>query len=314
MSERKPEKRGLGRGLSALMADVRVSTEAISTSKTEGPEGSDANQIRLVPIEQVYPNPKQPRRYFDDAALRELSESIASKGVLQPLIVRPGKDREGYEIVAGERRWRAAQLAKLHELPAIVRNYDDSTLLQVAIVENIQRADLNPVEEAQAYKQLIEQFGHTQERVAEAVGKSRSYIANAIRLLILPEDVLDLIASGQLSNGHARALVTLDNPRELAKQIVEKGLTVRDAEDMARRFGSGRVGGKKSGRPSRKTTQKDPDTAALERDLSANLGMGVSIYHEPGGEKGTLKVHYNTLDDLDRVCRALSSVPKGMDF
>jgi ParB family transcriptional regulator, chromosome partitioning protein len=314
MTERKSEKRGLGRGLSALLADMQVSAEGSPTEFQAMGKGDQANLVRSVPIEDIHPNPGQPRRSFEEPLLRELAESISTQGVLQPLIVRPRPGSTGFEIVAGERRWRAAQLAQLHELPVIVRDFDDEAVLQVAIIENIQRSDLNPVEEARGYRQLIDQFGHTQERVSEAVGKSRSHIANLLRLLALPDDVLDLVASGSISSGHARALVTLENPSDLARQIVAKGLTVRDAEEMARRFGQGRTKTeKRAGRQGRQV-EKDPDTMALERDLALNLGMGVSIYHEPGGERGTLKVYYNTLDDLDRVCRALSSVPKDMDF
>lgn len=310
MTNRKPENRGLGRGLSALMADVKVTSAQVDSPATAVTESGSFDQVKQVPIEQIFPNPNQPRKQFEEDALKELAESISVNGILQPLLVREREGNKGFEIVAGERRWRAAQLAKLHVLPVLVRDYDDLTLLQVAIIENIQRADLNPIEEAKAYKQLIDQFGHTQERVSEAVGKSRSYIANAIRLLNLPSDVHELVASGALTSGHARALVTLNNPSDLARQIVDKGLTVRDAEDMARRFAGGKVSKASSAQPKSGRWEKDPDTVALERDLALNLGMGVSIYHEPGGEKGSLKVHYSTLDDLDRICRALSSIPR----
>ena len=301
--DRKPEKRGLGRGLSALMADIDV-TQRDDAAPVAGPAGST---LRQVPIEALYPNPRQPRRHFDDEKLLELAESIRVQGVLQPLLVRPNtSDKGDYEIVAGERRWRAAQLANLHQVPVILRDYDDDTLLQVAIIENIQRADLSPIEEARAYRQLIDQFGHTQEKVAEALGKSRSHVANLLRLLNLPEDVLAMISDGRLSAGHARTLVNVDNPQELARKIVAEGLTVREAEDLARK--SKEETGKRSGPDgrARKRVDKDADTLALEQDLSANLRMSVTIDHEAGGEKGVLRIRYNSLDDLDLLCRALS--------
>jgi ParB family chromosome partitioning protein len=314
MSDKRQEKRGLGRGLSALMADMQVSSDTATALNDQDANADAPDQIRVLPIEDIHPNPNQPRRNFDESLLQELASSISTRGVLQPLIVRPRKERDGFELVAGERRWRAAQLARVHKLPVIIRDYDDQTLLQVAIIENIQRADLSPVEEAKAYRELMDHFGHTQEKVAEALGKSRSHIANSLRLLSLPDDVLELLEKGAISSGHARALVTLDNPGELARQIAAKGLNVRDVEEMARRLKSGELKGASSARSKGSRREKDPDTQALERDLALNLGMGVSIFHEPGGERGTLKVHYNTLDELDRVCRALSSVPKDMDF
>lgn len=215
MSDKK-SKRGLGRGLSALMSDV---AEVPETS-----EGAVKAADKTVPIERIEPNPDQPRRDFDEDALRDLAASISEKGIIQPLIVRPSPRAEnGFEIVAGERRWRAAQLAKLHQVPVIIREFDDTEVLEVAIIENVQRADLNPVEEAAGYSQLMERFGHTQEKLAQALGKSRSHIANLVRLLSLPDDVQRLLRDGKLSSGHARALITADNPSELAQQVVKKG-------------------------------------------------------------------------------------------
>ena len=228
---KKPEKRGLGRGLSALMADIDA--PARETTERAGPEGRVSN---LVDITRVHPNPDQPRRTFDDAELRDLAKSIAEKGIIQPLIVRPDpKNPDAYQIVAGERRWRAAQIAKLDQIPVLERNFDDLEVLEVAIIENIQRADLNPVDEAAGYQQLMEKFGHTQDKLAVALGKSRSYIANSLRLMNLPEGVLAMLRDGSLSAGHARALVPLDDPMQIAREIVSKGLSVRQAEVLANR-------------------------------------------------------------------------------
>lgn len=295
MTERKTDRRGLGRGLSALMADVAGGTDEVSVLD---------RAVAVLPIDLLVPNREQPRRDFDADQLAELARSIRDKGVLQPLIVRPNPAGAGYQIVAGERRWRAAQQAQLHEVPAIVRDYSDQEVLEVGIVENIQRADLNPVEEAQAYRTLTERFGHTQERIAEALGKSRSHVANAMRLLMLPEPVLEMLRDGRLSAGHARALVGMADPVAVATLAVERNLTVRDVEALARRQ---KAPASRAG--ARADRQQDADTAAIERDLSAALRMGVRIRHDPaltGG--GTLTIAYRTLDDLDALCEALSRV------
>lgn len=288
-------KRGLGRGLSALMSDV-AETEAVAST---GPSSAE----RHVPIEQISPNPDQPRKRFADDDLEDLTNSIREKGIIQPLIVR-SVGENGYEIVAGERRWRAAQQAQLHELPVIVRDFTDVEVLEVAIIENIQRADLNPVEEAAGYRQLMDRFGHTQEKMAEALGKSRSHIANLLRLLNLPDQVLDMVRRGDLSAGHARTLVTADDPLTLALQIVKGGLSVRAAEALVKREGEHpeKKGTTKKAGPS---SEKDADTKALEGDLSANLGMKVSLSHKPGQESGQLVVQYKTLEELDELCRLL---------
>lgn len=301
--ERKPERRGLGRGLSALMADINVSP--VQEDAAGGV--ASGRQVEVVPVERLHPNPNQPRRHFTDADIQDLAASIRVKGVLQPLIVRPIADRVGhFEIVAGERRWRASQIAQVHAVPVLIRQFDDTEVLEVAIIENIQRADLNAIEEAMAFRQLMERFGHTQERLAEALSKSRSYIANLLRLLSLPDGVQDLVVGGQLSAGHARALITSPDPQKLARQVVEKGLSVRETEELARSVSGkpspNRTGGK-SGRPD---AAVDADTLALQRDLSANLGMGVSIQHEAMSERGLLTIRYNTLDDLDFLCQVLS--------
>lgn len=297
MATKKVKSRGLGRGLSALMADVEPQADEPSS-----PRRADTT----VPIENIVPNPDQPRRTFTQEQLDDLANSIRTKGVLQPLIVRPSPKQTGkYEIVAGERRWRAAQMAKLHELPVLIREFDDLEVLEVAIIENIQREDLNPVEEAAGFRQLMDKFGHTQEALAEALGKSRSHIANQMRLLQLPSSVLDLLSAGKLSAGHARALITSDHQEELAKRIVSGGLSVRDTERLVKKYASGdderTPAAKKSG------SDKDADTKALEGDLSAALGMKVQVNHSSGGESGAISIKYKSLDQLDDLCRILTS-------
>lgn len=291
-------KRGLGRGLSALMSDV---------SEAHTPQDGPARADMFVPIEKVSANPDQPRRSFDKDQLEDLSNSIREKGIIQPLIVRAHPSRAGeYEIVAGERRWRAAQMVKLHEVPVIVREFSDTEVLEVAIIENVQRADLNPVEEAQGYSQLMEKFGHTQEKLAEVLGKSRSYIANITRLLHLPEEVRTLLREGKLSAGHARALITADDPVALARIVVKKDLSVRQTEKLAKEGTDNIFAGKD--KPAKKSApRKDADTKMLEGDLSAGLGMKVSIDHKPGHEDGTITIRYTTLEELDDLCRLLSA-------
>lgn len=287
--DRKPEKRGgLGRGLSALMADVTLEPQA--NASAPGP-------ILTLPVESIVPNPDQPRRHFDDTALAELAASIREKGVIQPLVVRA--KGEQYEIVAGERRWRAAQRAQVHELPVVVREFTDTEVLEIAIIENVQRADLNAVEEAQGYRALIERFGHTQEKLAEVLGKSRSYIANLLRLLNLPDDVQLLVRDGKLSAGHARALVTSEDAGALARKVVAEGLSVRQVEALTKRADAGP-------KPKAKSKGKDSDTEALENDLSAALGMKVSIEYDGGG-KGRVTVAYRNMDQLDKLCSVLGT-------
>ncbi len=294
MVERKGKPRGLGRGLSSLMADIN--NDPISSSI------NSENQTleKLVPVEKIYPNPNQPRKTFQEEKLIELANSIKTKGVVQPLIVRKKQGtKESFEIVAGERRWRAAQRAQIHELPVIVREFTDTEVLETAIIENVQRADLNPVEEALGYKNLMDNFNHTQEGLSKEIGKSRSHIANLLRLLNLPAEVQDFLISGKLTAGHARALVTCDNPLALAKQIISQGLSVRDAELLAKKAIL------KEAKTKNKTNEKPADTIILESDLSAALKMKVSINHEEGKEKGLLSITYKTLDELDRICEKL---------
>ncbi len=297
MSAKKAKPRGLGRGLSALMADVTQETDGRSPAEPRRPD-------MTVPIEKLKANPNQPRRTFQPEQLDELASSVKEKGIIQPLIVRSIGAGE-YEIVAGERRWRAAQMAQLHDIPVIIRDFDDTEVLEVAIIENIQRADLNSVEEAAGYKQLMDRFGHTQEKLAEALGKSRSHIANLLRLLSLPMDVQALVVEGKLSAGHARALITAENPSELAKQVVKEGLSVRATEALVKKQQQGT-----EDRPAPRSRDlnagKDADTRALEKDLSAILAMKVSINHKAGTESGQVVLTYENLDQLDDLCAKLS--------
>lgn len=295
MAENKAKSRGLGRGLSALMADVNETP--IPPASVDEPRRPDM----VVPIENIEPNPDQPRRRFDPEHLEDLANSIREKGVIQPLIVRE-KAGGKYEIVAGERRWRASQKAQLHELPVIVREFNDTEVLEIAIIENIQRSDLNPVEEAAGYRQLMERFGHTQEAMSKALGKSRSHIANLLRLLNLPQDIQDMVEEGKLSSGHARALITSDHAQVIAKRIVNEGLSVRATEALVKKYASGDLDKPKKAKP-----VKDADTKALEGDLSANLGMSVQIDHKAGGESGQITIKYKDMEQLDELCRILTS-------
>lgn len=284
--------RGLGRGLSALLNDGDMADTPASSGKG----------AQLVPVEAISANPDQPRRSFSEEDLKSLAASIAEKGLLQPVLVRPAPSGDGYQIVAGERRWRAAQLAQLHEIPVLIRDLTDRETLEIAIVENVQRADLNPVEEARAYKQLVDRFEHTQDEIARAVGKSRSHIANMMRLLALPAGVLDHLASGRLSMGHARAIATAPDPEVLADNIVSQGLSVRQAENLMKA-----PKGKKAPETKSAPSAKDADTRALEQDLSRRLGLTVEIDHGKG-EAGRVTISYSRLEQLDDICRRLNAV------
>lgn len=301
MMSKMPEKRGLGRGLSALMADMATDGAGLGEAAAPGGARSD---LQKLPVELLQPNPRQPRTAFEPEALQELARSIADKGILQPLIVRPVPGQSHYEIVAGERRWRAAQLAQLHEVPVLVRDFDDDETLQVALIENIQRAELNPVEEASAFRQLMDRFGHTQEKLSEALAKSRSHIANLLRLLSLPVEVQEHLRTGRLSMGHARALVMASQPGLLARQVIEKGLSVRETEKLVKAAEGASGNSRTQKKPL--SFHKDSDTRALESDLSAALGLKVTIAHEKGSERGVLSVRYEDLDALDRLCRMIS--------
>lgn len=300
MVDKVAKTRGLGRGLSALMADVN--------SADSVPEGSGRSDM-LVPVEKIHPNIDQPRRSFRTNEMEDLAASIREKGVIQPLIVRPSPSKEGqYEIVAGERRWRAAQMAQVHNVPVVVWTLSDIEVLELAIIENIQRADLNPIEEAAGYKALVEKFGHTQEKLSISLGKSRSHIANLMRLLQLPEQVQEMVRDGQISAGHARAIITSDDPMALANKVVKDGLSVRETEKLAKKplqnLFNANGEAQKVGQAS---SQKDSDTRALENDLSAAVGMKVEIAHHAGNESGKISISYKDLEQLDKICMLLSS-------
>lgn len=281
------KKRALGRGLSSLLGDEGYQAESEARP-----------DHRSLPIDLVRANPDQPRKIFKPADMDELTASVKEKGVIQPLLVRPDPGRKGgYQIVAGERRWRAAQAAGLHEVPVVIREMADEDALEVAIIENVQRADLNPVEEANAYSELIERYGHNQAGLARAVGKSRPHIANTLRLLSLPEDVRALLSDGRLSAGHARALINAPDPSGLAQKVVAEGLTVRQTEDLARKVAAPKT-------TIHRAPRKDADTAALENDLSAALNLKVAISHK-GKKGGDLRIAYQSLEDLDSLCRLL---------
>jgi ParB family transcriptional regulator, chromosome partitioning protein len=295
MSER-PAK-GLGMGLQALLGEV---------ARAPGPEGQQGDGrggVREVEISRIRRNPNQPRSQFDEAALQELAESIGERGVLQPILLRP--DGDGYMIVAGERRWRAAQRASLHAIPAIVREIDESTIAELALIENIQREDLNPLEEAEGYRQLIELHGHSQEIVAKLVHKSRSHVANLLRLLDLSEFIRNSLLQGDISMGHARAVATAPDPEALTREVIRRGLSVRQTEEQARRAKSSR--GAASPRQPNAEKTVDADLQALERQLGDILGLKVQVTHK--GEGGAVMLHYSSLDQLDMICQRLSGEP-----
>jgi ParB family chromosome partitioning protein len=280
-------KRRLGRGLAALIGD--------DNNNGAGPQ--DKRALRNLPIELIKANPNNPRKHFADEDLADLANSIREKGLLQPIMVRPLPSGE-HEIVAGERRWRAAQRAGVHEVPVIIKELSDSEALEIALIENIQRADLNPLEEARAYHQLLDRFSYTQQQLAEAIGKSRSHVANTLRLLNLPEAVRQQIEAGKLSAGHARTLVAADAPAELADRIIKLGLSVREAEGLAR--------GAAAERKARPRQEKDADTRALEKLVAEKIGLKVEIAHKPDGS-GAMTISYKTLEQLDDVCRRLQN-------
>jgi ParB family transcriptional regulator, chromosome partitioning protein len=279
-----PKKR-LGRGLAALIGE----------DSTEDAMMQDVRSLRHMPIEHLKPSPNNPRKHFAEADLEDLSRSIREKGMLQPIVVRPMANNE-YEIVAGERRWRAAQRAGVHDVPVLIRELSDGEALEIALIENIQRSDLNPLEEARAYGLLLEQFTYTQQQLADSVGKSRSHIANTLRLLNLPEVVRAQIEEGLLTAGHARALVATKSPAELANQIIKLGLSVRDAENLARSASTIK-------QPKAKP-EKDADTKALEKLVSDAMGLKVEITHKGDGS-GAMLITYRTLDQLEDICRRL---------
>ena len=287
---------GLGRGLSALIGESARQPAAAEPAPERG--------VREVEIARIRPNPNQPRIRFDDETISELADSIGKRGVLQPILLRPAGD--GFEIIAGERRWRAAQRAGLHAIPAIVCEMDDSATAEVALIENVQREDLNAIEEAEGYRQLIERYGHGQDAVARLVHKSRSHVANLLRLLDLPQSVRQMLLRGDISMGHARAIASAEDPEALANEIVAKGLSVRQTESLARKVrpGAGRDIARAS---ARNATPVDADLAALERQLGDLLGLRVKVAHN--GTSGTVTLHYSSLDQLDMICQRLSGEP-----
>ncbi|MBS4045531.1 MAG: ParB/RepB/Spo0J family partition protein [Alphaproteobacteria bacterium] len=310
-----PKRRGLGRGLAALMGEPAPGSEA-AAARTAAAAG-----VREIPIEQLKPNPYQPRKVFNKEALEELAQSIKAKGVLQPLLVRRAKDGQGpggtmYEIIAGERRWRASQLAKIHAVPVVIKEITDRDAVEIGLIENLQREDLNPVEEAGAFLQLSEEFGYSQDQIAQVIGKSRSHVTNILRLLQLPKPVITLVITGKLTAGQARPLIGHPLAEQLAQRIIEGQLTARQVEKLVavgREVGTPQAA-KKGGRPPAAPKPKvatpvgkDADTLAFERGLTAALGMKVEIEAEPGNpEAGRLVVHYRKLEQLDELAKKLS--------
>ncbi len=289
-----PKRRGLGRGLAALLGD------------NDAEDYASLDRVRAskeVPIEQLQPNRFQPRHRFEDEAMEQLVASVREKGILQPILVRRTPAPNTYEIIAGERRWRAAQKARLHQVPVVIRDLSDAEALELALIENIQRQDLNPIEEAQGYQRLVDEFRYTQEQLAQGIGKSRSHIANTLRLLALPDGVKAMVEAGQLTAGHARALLTAGDPEALARQILDSKLTVRQAEDLA-------AAAKARARVKRPRKPKDTDTLALERDLSSAIGLKVGIEHR-GEQGGDVRISYRTLEQLDELCRRLTRPLEG---
>jgi len=285
-----PSRRRLGRGLAALIGEMDKPVEQVTAPRI----GAD----NKVPIEFVHPNPRNPRRSFAEEELSDLAQSIREHGVVQPVVVRTATGGR-YEIIAGERRWRAAQLAGLAQIPVIIREVDDRVALELAIIENVQRSDLNPVEEALGYQQLIDEHNYTQADLGQVIGKSRSHVANTLRLLKLPNEVRQMLVDGVLSAGHARTLVTAEDPVALAKLIVEEGLSVRQAEALAQ------MPADQAAEPKAAPAEKDADTIALEKTLSDIIGLKVAINH--GKRGGELRIAYKTLEQLDEICHRLRS-------
>ena len=288
-------KRRLGRGLAALIGEIDQSAP-VGDVRAES-----VNADRHVPIEFISRNPRNPRRQFNETELQDLANSIRQHGIVQPVVVRKSVG-DGFELIAGERRWRAAQLAGLTEIPVIIRAVDDRTALEIAIVENVQRSDLNPLEEALGYEQLIADHGYTQNDLGEIIGKSRSHVANSLRLLKLPDPVRNMLHEGSLSAGHARALVLTSDPSALARRIVDKGMSVRDAERLAQNDIKAQSEAK-AGPIS--LPEKDSDTLALERSLTDALGLDVKINHRASG--GQVRISYKTLEQLEEICRLLEA-------
>ena len=296
---------GLGRGLNALFGDAAVESPVLASPGAARPAAPAAvgDSVQHIAVGTIRPLPGQPRRHFDEDAIAELAESIGARGLLQPIIVRRAPGGDGYQLVAGERRWRAAQRAGLHQIPALVRDLDDAATYEIALVENIQRQDLNAIEEASAYRKLIEDFGHSQDALAKLVGKSRSHVANLMRLLDLPRGVQELVGDGSLAMGHARALIGAEDAEAIARKVVKDGLSVRAVEALVR---AEKGGGRKAPLEYKSMDgARDPDIMAVERHLSELLGIGVAI-HYGGGGKGALTLKFASLDQLDMICQRLS--------
>ena len=301
MSSKNERKKSLGRGLSSFL-DVDGFDDIVESKKDEDKGKSSSNNSSYLPIEHLVPNLNQPRKDFSTDELNSLASSIKETGIIQPILVR--KKNDIYEIVAGERRWRAAQIAKIHEVPVLIKELTDEEVVKISIIENIQRVDLNPIEEANSYKKLIQDFGYTQGKVSESLGKSRSYIANSLRLLSLPESIIMFLKEGKLTSGHARALVGLKNSEFLARKIIEESLSVRDIENIVKK------GISRSDNIIKKGTslKKDVDTLNLEQDLKLALGLKTSIDHNENSGGGRIVIKYKDLEQLDTFCSKLMKI------
>jgi len=301
MSSKNERKKGLGRGLSSFL-DVDGFDEIVKRKEDEDKGKGSSNNLSYLPIESLFPNLKQPRKDFSTDELNSLASSIEETGIIQPILVR--KNNDIYEIVAGERRWRAAQIAKIHEVPVLIKELTDEEVVKISIIENIQRVDLNPIEEANSYKQLIQDFGYTQEKVSASLGKSRSYIANSLRLLSLPESIIIFLNEGKLTSGHARALVGVKNSEFLARKIIKESLSVRDIENIVKK------GTYKSDDTIKKDTslKKDVDTINLEQDLKLALGLKTSIDHNENSGGGRIVIKYKDLEQLDIFCSKIMKI------
>ena len=301
MSSKNERKKSLGRGLSSFL-DVDGFDDIVERKKNKDNRKSSSNNSSYLPIEQLVPNLKQPRKDFSTDELNNLASSIQETGIIQPILVR--KKNDVYEIVAGERRWRAAQIAKIHEVPILIKELTDEEVVKISIIENIQRVDLNPIEEANSYKQLIQDFGYTQEKVSASLGKSRSYIANSLRLLSLPESIIMFLKEGKLTSGHARALVGVKNSEFLARKIIEESLSVRDIENIVKK------GLSQSENIIKKDTllKKDVDTLNLEQDLKLALGLKTSIDHNENSGGGRIVIKYKDLEQLDIFCSKIMKI------
>ena len=301
MSSKNERKKGLGRGLSSFL-DVDSFDDIVEISNAEDGAGKGSNSSNCLPIEQLVPNQNQPRKDFSADELKSLASSIRETGIIQPILVR--KNNSSYEIVAGERRWRAAQLAKIHEVPVLIKELTNEEVVKISIIENIQRVDLNPIEEANSYHQLIRDFGYTQEKVSSSLGKSRSYIANSLRLLSLPESIIKLLKEGKLTSGHARALVGVKNSEFLAKKIIEEGLSVRDIENIVKK----EIAQSNNRVKMEPAIKKDVDTLNLEQDLKIALGLKTIIDHNENSGGGSVIIKYKDLEQLDVFCSKIMKI------